>query len=136
MLNLIKANQHGFTLIEIMAAVAIMAIAFTAILSLHSQSLTMNMAGNFYTRAPLLTKKIIAEWEAEVAVKGSAVELRETLDGFPGYSYEISELEMESQMLFPETTEHNNARIIELTCTLLYNDGEYSYTTKTLKLIK
>jgi general secretion pathway protein I len=135
MLTLIKANEHGFTLLEIMVAVAVIAIAVTAVLSLHSQTLTMNIAKNFHTHAPLLARKIIAEWETEMAVKGSAFGLNNTLDDFPEYSYEISELEMEPELLFSETTGPNNARIVELSCTILYNDGEYHYTGKALKLI-
>jgi general secretion pathway protein I len=133
MWNLIKADEHGFTLLEIMIAVAIMAIAITAILNLHSQSLTMNMASNFHIQAPLLARKIITEWETAMAVKDSAFELNGVLEGFPEYSYEINELEPE--LPFSEDTVPNIARIVELSCTILYNGGEYHYTGKTLKLI-
>ena len=132
---MIKANQNGFTLLEIMIAVAIMAIAITAILNLHSQSLTMNIAKNFHIQAPLLARKIIAEWETEMAVKDNAFELNGVLEDLPGYSYEINELEIEPELMFSENTGPNIARIVELSCTILYNDGEYHYTTKSLKLI-
>jgi prepilin-type N-terminal cleavage/methylation domain-containing protein len=132
---LIKSEQNGFTFIEIMAALAIMSIALIAILGLHSRSLTMNMADNFRIQAPLLAGKIIAEWETEMAVKGNALELNEALEGFPGYSYEISDRDIDSESVFSETAQYSIARIVELNCTILYNDGEYRYITKTLKII-
>jgi prepilin-type N-terminal cleavage/methylation domain-containing protein len=135
MFPLITSDEKGFTLIEIMVAVAIMAIAFTAVIGVHSQSVTMNMASNFHAQAPLLAKKLISEWEVQMAVSGSAVPLNDALDAFQNYSYEITDREIESEWLFSETTQKNHGRIIELTCTIYYNDGEYQYTAKALKLI-
>ncbi len=125
MCALIRADEKGFTLLEIMVAAAIMAIAFTAVLRAHSHSISMNMAANFHTQAPLLAAKVLAEWEFQNG----------TLENFPGFSYEINEQMLDSESFLSEESTTDSVQIMELTCTILYDDGTYSYTTKVLKLI-
>ena len=43
----------GFTLLEVMIALAVMSIVLVSVYRMHSQSLTMNTAARFYTLAPL-----------------------------------------------------------------------------------
>jgi general secretion pathway protein I len=135
MSNLIRSDENGFTLLEIMVAVAIMAIAFTAAIGLHSQSVTMNMASNFHTRAPLVAGKIIAQWETHMAVSGEADQGQDLLGDLPGFSYDLSEQEVESEWLMSENKENDYGKLIRLTCTVFYNDGEYQYTAQALKWV-
>jgi len=56
----VKKNIHGFTLLEIMIAMAIIAISLTAVLRIQSQSLSLASDARFYTTAPLLAQSIMA----------------------------------------------------------------------------
>jgi prepilin-type N-terminal cleavage/methylation domain-containing protein len=48
--------SSGFTLLEVMVAMAIMAIVLVSVYRMHSQTLTMNMAARFYTQAPMVAQ--------------------------------------------------------------------------------
>ena len=55
---------RAFTLLEVMVAMAIMAIVMVSVYRMHSQTLTMNAAARFYTQAPLLAQSKLAQLEA------------------------------------------------------------------------
>lgn len=54
-------GRHGFTLLEVMVSVAIVAIAFSAVYKLYSQAFAMNQSVSFYTTATLLAQTKLAE---------------------------------------------------------------------------
>jgi general secretion pathway protein I len=56
--------SFGFTLLEVMVALAVMSIVLVSVYRMHSQSLTMNTAVRFYTQAPMLAQSKMAEIEA------------------------------------------------------------------------
>jgi general secretion pathway protein I len=59
---LAKANKYcGFTLLEVMVAMAIIAIALTAVLGSQSQSVSLASEAKFYTTAALLAQSKMAE---------------------------------------------------------------------------
>ena len=81
--------SYGFTLLEVMMAMAIIAIALTAIMGSQSQSVTIANEVRFNTTAPLLAQTRIAEVEINepdelVSDSGSFGE------DFPGYSWQLS----------------------------------------------
>ena len=49
-------DRRGFTLLEVMVAVAIVAIALSAVYKLYSQAFDMNQSARFYTTATLLAE--------------------------------------------------------------------------------
>ena len=133
--NFNKSDQKGFTLLEIMVAVAIIAIAFTSVLKLHTQTVAMNIASNFYAKAPLLAQKIISEWEMGLATNGSILPLSDSFEEFPGFTFETNHETIGSDSLYTENLDDNDRLLVEIVCTILYNHGEYHYTAKTLKFI-
>jgi len=135
MFNLNKADQKGFTLLEVMVAVAIIAIAFTSVLKLHTQTLTMNIASNFYAKAPLLAQKIISEWETGMTMEGFGENSDDSLEEFPGFTFEMNHEAVISDTLYPENMEKGDSLLFKIVCTILYNHGEYHYTVKTLRLV-
>ncbi len=135
MFNLNKADQKGFTLLEVMVAVAIIAIAFTSVLKLHTQTLTMNIASNFYAKAPLLAQKVISEWETSMAMDDAMENSEDSLEEFPGFTFEMNHESIVFDSLYPENLEKGDSILFEIVCTILYNHGEYRYTVKTLRLI-
>ncbi|MBW2331078.1 MAG: type II secretion system minor pseudopilin GspI [Deltaproteobacteria bacterium] len=58
-------KSSGFTLLEVMVAIAIIAIALTAVLGSQSQSLSLASEAKFSTTAAFLAQGKMAEIEAE-----------------------------------------------------------------------
>jgi len=58
-------NASGFTLMEVMIAMAILAIALVAIFQLQSQSISMSTDSRFMTTAALLAQSKMVEAEAD-----------------------------------------------------------------------
>ena len=58
-------TTSGFTLIEVVVAMAVVAIAFTALLGLHVRSLRLAAREQTYTQALLLARTLLAEAELE-----------------------------------------------------------------------
>jgi len=133
--NLSKKNKKGFTLLEIMVAIAIIAIAFTGILKLYTQTVAMNIASNFHAKAPLLAQKIISEWETSMVTNNTSPDLSASLEDFPGFSFEINHETLASDDIYPENPDDNDSLVTQIICTILYNQGEYHYTANALTFI-
>jgi len=57
-----KKRISGFTLLEVMVAISIIAIALMAVYKLYAQTLSMNQSLMFNTHAPILAQKKMAEF--------------------------------------------------------------------------
>ncbi len=134
-MNFKRIGPHGFTLLEVMVAVAIIAIAFTSVLKLHTQTISMNMAANFYAKAPLLAQKLISEWETGMTLEETLSIPEDSLAEFPGFTFEMNHTSMASDLLYAENQEEGDSLVYEIVCTILYNQGQFHYTVKTLKWI-
>ena len=84
-----KCKSFGFTLLEVMVAMAIIAIALTAVLGSQSQSVSLASEAKFNTTAPLLAQSKIAEIEVaeQDDLAGGSGDFGED---FPGYTWELS----------------------------------------------
>ena len=81
--------RSGFTLLEVMVAMSIIAIVLLAVYRLHSQTLMMNYSARFYTTAPLLAQQKLSELELSDldALIDAAGDFG---DDHTGYGWEIS----------------------------------------------
>lgn len=82
-----KSDSRGFTLLEVIIAIAILAIALTSLFGSQSQSLSLAIEARFNVTASFLAQEIIAEYEAS---------LREFVDdegdfgeNFPGFTWRV-----------------------------------------------
>ena len=117
----------GFTLLEVLIAMAIMAIVLVSVYRMHSQTLTMATATRFYTQAPLLAQSKMAQLEASSSelVSGDSGDFGEK---FPGYGWSVSTEAVSSEAL-GEGAE--NLKRIDVTVTL----NGYEYTVRLYRMM-
>jgi general secretion pathway protein I len=81
-------RQAGFTLLEVMVAVAIIAIGLTALLGSHSQSISLAEEANFNTTAALLAQEKMTELEL-AGFGAMSYDAGDFGEEFPGYRWEV-----------------------------------------------
>jgi general secretion pathway protein I len=125
-----QSPVSGFTLLEVMIAMAIMAIVLVSVYRLHSQTLTMATASRFYTQAPLLAQSKMAQLGASSAdlVSGDSGDFGEK---FPGYSWSVSTEDVSSEVLGEAAAD---LKRIDVTVTL--NENEYEFTIRSYRLME
>jgi general secretion pathway protein I len=84
-----RCKHFGFTLLEVMVAMAIIAIALTAVLGSQSQSVSLASEAKFSTTAPLLAQSKMAQIEV-VELKDLNDDSGDFGDDFPGYTWQLS----------------------------------------------
>lgn len=119
-------SRGGFTLLEVMAAVAIVSIVLMAVYKLHLQTISMNTAARFYTVAPVLAQRVIADFELNEDEMGTSGDFG---DAFPGYLWSADIGDVESELL-GETAE----RLKRLDVTVSWND-DYHYSVRTYRFV-
>jgi general secretion pathway protein I len=118
---------NGFTLLEVMVAMSIIAIVLLAVYRLHSQTLMMNYSARFYTTAPLLAQQKLSELELS-----ESDELIDASGNFgedhAGYGWEVSIGSIESEQI---KTAAEYLKRIDLKIT--FNQDELAYTLRTYR---
>ena len=125
-----RPTASGFTLLEVMVAMAIMAIVLVSVYRMHSQTLTMNTAARFYTQAPMLAQGKLAQLESDSSgiITGDSGDFG---DKFPGYSWTISTDEVSSEALGEIA-----ADLKRIDMTVSFNRDEYVYDVRTYRFIR
>ena len=120
----------GFTLLEVLIALAIMAIVLVSVYRLHSQTLSMTTANRFYTQAPLLAQSKMAQLEESSAgsISGESGDFGEK---FPGYSWSVATEDVSSETLGEIASD---LKRIDVTVTL--NENEYVYSIRSYRLMR
>jgi general secretion pathway protein I len=123
-----KFQKDGFTLLEVMVAVAILAIVMVSVYKMHSQSLAMSAEARFYTQAPMLAQSKLAE--LEISAEGEfTADSGDFEENFPGYSWRVSIDDVVSEALGEVS---NDLKRIEITVS--YNNDEFVYHIRTYRL--
>jgi general secretion pathway protein I len=81
-------SAKGFTLMEVMIAMAILAIALVTIFQSQSQSISMTGNSRFLTTASLLAQARMAEIEA-LDMRDVRTDSGDFGDGFPHYAWRV-----------------------------------------------
>ncbi|MEJ2099502.1 MAG: prepilin-type N-terminal cleavage/methylation domain-containing protein [Desulfobacterales bacterium] len=120
----------GFTLLEVMVALAVMSIVLVSVYRMHSQSLTMMTAAQFYTQAPMLAQSKMAELEA-LSANGFPEDAGDFGQQFPGYSWKVSQKDVTSEILGAVAED-----LKQIDITVSYNDNQFSYNLRTYRFIR
>lgn len=125
-------RSRGFTLLEVMAALAIIAIVLVAVYRMHAQTISMNGTAGFYTRAPLLARSVVARLAAAPDEMGFS-DGGDFGEKLPGYRWEINIEELTSEILV-ETLGETAERLKQIDVTVTLND-DYTYTVRTYRML-
>lgn len=90
--------QRGFTLLEVMVALSIIAIVLVSVYKMHAQTVSMNYEVRFYATAPMLAQIKMAEIESE-NLKDIGDDSGDFGDEFPDYRWNIAIDDVESTVL-------------------------------------
>lgn len=91
-------NRDGFTLLEVLVSLAIMAFVLIAVFKMHAQSISMQSAGRFYTTAPLLLQAKLSEFKT-IPLEELASDSGDFGENYPGYTWEFRLEDVESEAL-------------------------------------
>ena len=121
---------RGFTLLEVVVAVAIMSIVLISVYRLHAQSLSMNTQARFYTQAPMLAQSKLSEMETGEDAEFAA-DSGEFVEEFAGYSWRVTVDEVDLEALGEISKD-----LKQIEVTVSFNDDEFIYRLRTLRLIR
>jgi len=90
--------EYGFTLMEVMVALSVVAIALMAIYRMHSQTLFMDARGRFDTVATLLMSQKLADIDT-TELKDLSGDSGDFSNAHPGYAWQIQTEDVSSDLL-------------------------------------
>ena len=129
MQNLLSHNKTsskkvaGFTLLEIMIAIAILAIAFVILLGTQARTITLATESDFYLKAPMLAAIKLAEYESGLT---DIIEDEGEFPNASGYSWStIVENYIPDKFV---TTENDNRKLQKLTLTITLAGSNFQYS--------
>ncbi|MEE8430960.1 MAG: prepilin-type N-terminal cleavage/methylation domain-containing protein [Candidatus Desulfatibia sp.] len=117
----------GFTLLEIMVSISIIALVLVSVYRLHAQTISMNQSSRFYTTAPLLAQNKLAELEIK-PLDELADDAGNFGDEFPGYSWKVTINDVESETLGNTAEDLKKIDII-----VSFNQDEFTYDLRTYR---
>lgn len=82
-----STNRKGFTLIEVLIAVAVLGIAFTWLITATTQSVDMATRSKFITTSTLLAQKRIADVISEKSAQNPGANQGDFGEDYAGYTY-------------------------------------------------
>jgi general secretion pathway protein I len=126
----LKHKAKGFTLLEVMVAMAIIAIAMTAVLNSQSQSISLASEAKFSTTATLLAQMKIAEIS-----RGDPQDLTSDSgdfgEDFPGYTWEVKVENVNADL--PENV---STHLKQLDVTISWGEeGVYHYDLRAYRFV-
>ena len=116
----------GFSLIEVLVALAILTISLTSVYRLQSITFDMSADARFYTLAPKLAQERLAAIESE-GLKNASDSSGDFGQAYPGYGWSIRIEEVESDLI---KSENQHFTRIDVT---IDQDGERSYGLRTYR---
>jgi general secretion pathway protein I len=84
-------DMRGFTLLEVMIAIAILAISFTSLFGSQSHSLSLAAEAKFNSTASFLVQEKLAEYES--GLTGFIDDEGDFGDEFPGFKWKVEVLD-------------------------------------------
>ena len=119
----------GFTLLEVMVAVSLMAVVLVAVMNLYMQTVTLTNTAKFYSIAPQLAQKALTDVEMTQLDNRKEGFSGDFGASFPGYRWAVS-VDSPATEFFETALE--NLKKIDVTVT--FNENEFTYKLRTYRL--
>jgi general secretion pathway protein I len=120
----------GFTLLEVIVAMAIMVTVLVSVYRLHSQSLSMAMISRFYILAPQLAQQKLAELES-TSLDKTVQDSGDFGENFPGYTWQVAVEGVDS-----ETLGEISQDLKRIDLTVAYQQNEFTYQVRTYRFVR
>lgn len=121
-------EPSGFTLLEMMVALSIIAIVLVSVYRLQPQTILMNIRSRFDTIAPMLARQKLVETEQGLKDAGSAS--GDFGDDYPGFAWEVKVAEVTSEMLGQVAEEMR-----QIDVKIFFQDESNRYELKAYRLL-
>ena len=116
-----KMRDTGFTLLEVMLAVSIIAIVLVSVYKMQAQTISMNYISEYQTTAALLAQRKMAE--VETAPGGLLMSDSGNFgEDFKGYGWNVTVEEIESEFLGDVASD---LRKVDVTISLNQDENVY-----------
>ncbi|MDY0132695.1 MAG: prepilin-type N-terminal cleavage/methylation domain-containing protein [Desulforegulaceae bacterium] len=121
---ILKKSINGFTFLEVMVALAVLALILTAVFRLYAQSILMITSSDFDMKAPFLAQKIVTEFKTDSKINmGENGRFEDELKDFT-WNIKKEELFLSGYTdLLPEEIE--NIKINKIIVTISKNSKEF-----------
>lgn len=123
-------RSFGFTLLEVMVALAVMSIVLVSVYRMHSQSLAMNTAARFYTQAPMLAQSKMVEIET-LSSSAFPEDSGDFGEQFPGYGWKASTADVASEILGEVAEDLKRVDIA-----VSFNENQFVYTLRAYRFLR
>ncbi len=123
-------SSTGFTLLEIMVAISIIAIVLVSVYGMHAQTIRMNFISRFQTTAPMLAKEVLTKIETK-PIDDLVDDSGDFGKEFSDYKWQVSVKEVESEALGEVA---KDLKQIEVTVSL--NEDEDVYNIRLYKFFR
>ncbi len=122
---------QGFTLLEILVAMLIIATVLVTVFRLHIQTINMTNAARFYTTAALLAEKKMADLDIDKEnIKDSSGVFEEQ---FSEYSWNIKVEDMETELI---EGDDDTLNLKKIDLDLSVNNREYVYSVRAYRFVE
>jgi general secretion pathway protein I len=123
-------GDGGFTLLEVMIAISLLAISLTTLFGSQSQSVSLGSITKFNTQAPLLAQLKLTEFSR--TPESPASDSGDFGDEFPGYKWKIEteDANLEASEILSKLQD----TLQRLTLTVSWGDNRYVYEIKSYLL--
>ena len=129
-MRFVRRSSCGFTLLEVMICLSIIAIALMAVYSNYSHTISMNADQQFNTMAPLLAARVVADYENR-----STTDLIDESGNF-GPEFDKYAWAVEVETISSETLGSIAEDLHSLNITVSFNDGEKVFKCKTVRFVR
>lgn len=119
--------EHGFTLMEVMVALSVVAIALMAIYRMHTQTLFMDARGRFDTVAVMLARQKLADIET-LNLADLTNDSGDFGDDHPGYAWKI-----QSELVSSDLIREDGPTLTQIRLTISLNDDASQFTLTTYR---
>lgn len=114
----------GFTLIEVLVSMAVIAIALLAVNKVYSRTITMANSVKFYTKASLLAQGKMVEI-GSASLSDLMDDQGDFGENYPGYGWRLTVEDVESDL-----AEKVEMVLKRVEVTVFYNTDEFEFSTR------